>query len=114
MRKGFTVIELIVSIGLVVLMATVLVVLVDAPEAKARARDEKTLSNISKFDSEVGIYKLENDIYPNLTPPSGVTYVHTNNSYELNVVLEYYLEKSQEDGGNDAAVYEIGNDLTLL
>lgn len=111
---GFTILELLISIGLILFLVTTLVVLVNAPEAKARARDEKILSDISKFDAEVSIYKLENTSYPDLTPPPGVTYVHTNNSYELNVVLEYYLEKSKNDGGNNPAIYEIGNDLTLI
>lgn len=44
------------------------------------------------------------------------SYRHTTFTYELNVVLEHYSEFAVNtyDGGNNASVYEIGNDLTIL
>ena len=114
MQKGFTILELIISIAFLIFLSATLLILVNAPEAKARARDGKILSDMSKFDVEVSTYKLEKDVYPDLTPPPGINYVHTPNSYELDATLEYYLDKSQNDGGNNPDVYEIGNDLNLI
>lgn len=42
------------------------------------------------------------------------SYRHTDTAYELNAVLEYNIELSQDDNGNDSGVYEIGNSLTVL
>lgn len=112
--KGFTILELIICIALVLFLTTTLIILVNPSSAKARARDEKKLSDISKFDVEVSTYKLEHYVYTDLTPPPGVTYVHTNDAYELNTTLEYYSDKAQNDGGNNPSVYEIGNDLDLI
>lgn len=42
------------------------------------------------------------------------SYIHNNDSYEINTTLEELSEHAQGDGGNDSAVYEIGTDLTLL
>ena len=42
------------------------------------------------------------------------SYKHDITSYEINAVLEYYVVKSQNDGGNDTGKYEIGNNLTII
>jgi type II secretory pathway pseudopilin PulG len=42
------------------------------------------------------------------------SYRHSVATYELNAVLEYYVEEMQNDGGNNSAIYELGNDLTIL
>ena len=42
------------------------------------------------------------------------SYKHTVTGYELNVRLEFYTDKSQGDSGNDDALYETGNDLTII
>jgi len=42
------------------------------------------------------------------------SYSHTNSGYELNATVEFYTTDAQNDGGNSATMYEIGNDLTIL
>jgi type II secretory pathway pseudopilin PulG len=44
------------------------------------------------------------------------TYLHTENGYELNAVLESSsnAQLMQNDGGNNPAVYELGSNLTLI
>lgn len=42
------------------------------------------------------------------------SYKHTNSGYELNAKVEFYTTDAQNDGGNSATLYEIGNDLTIL
>jgi type II secretory pathway pseudopilin PulG len=42
------------------------------------------------------------------------SYRHNAGSYELNALLEFPNEISQNDGGNDPGRYEIGNNLSLL
>lgn len=41
-------------------------------------------------------------------------YFSNGSTYEINARLEYYLEKSQDDGGNDSEVFEDGNNLLLI
>lgn len=42
------------------------------------------------------------------------SYMHSDNSYELNVRLEVLTEYSTDDGGDDPGVYEIGNNLSII
>jgi hypothetical protein len=42
------------------------------------------------------------------------TYIHNGNDYELNCVLEFLIEKAQDDNGDDTAVFESGSNLSLL
>ena len=114
MKKAFTILELAITVGLISLLVMVLVIVINPIELKSRSRDERKLSDISAFDALVTGYKIDYNAYPETTPPDGVTYSHTENTYELNVVLEYYTDKSQNDGGDDSAVYEIRNDLTII
>jgi len=41
-------------------------------------------------------------------------YKRSENAYELDCYLEYYKEKSQADGGNNAERFEVGNDMSIL
>ena len=41
-------------------------------------------------------------------------YICTDDTYELNASLEVLTDYSQQDGGNDESVYEVGNKFTLI
>lgn len=53
-----------------------------------------------------------------LDPKNDSTYFYSyrNNEYsfELNAVLEYFTDHSENDGGNDPGVYEVGDDLSVI
>jgi type II secretory pathway pseudopilin PulG len=99
----------------------------------ARAIDEFVLDNgsypaeeeISYFstDTDYAVGWIEEDLtaYLPALPVDPVndgdyffTYYHDPSGYELNATLEFMEEKMSEDGGNDDAVYELGNNLFLL
>ena len=42
------------------------------------------------------------------------SYKKTTTGYELNAVLEYYLQYAQDDGGSSPAIYELGTDLGII
>ncbi len=42
------------------------------------------------------------------------SYKHDASGYELDAKLEYYTDKMTNDGGNDANLYEVGNNLSLI
>ncbi len=42
------------------------------------------------------------------------SYMQSGSTFEINAVMEYLTEYSQNDGGDDSNVYEVGNDLTII
>ena len=42
------------------------------------------------------------------------SYIHSDNSYEINIRLEVLTEYSTDDGGDDNGVYEICNNLSII
>jgi len=64
-------------------------------------------ADLSRYNSYLPIDPLNNATYH-------YTYIRNEINYEINCVLEYYLERAQNDGGNNPAVYETGSNLTLL
>lgn len=63
--------------------------------------------NLVQYMIKLPVDPINEDIYI-------YSYRHTQFGYELNAVLEYYTDKMVNDGGDDNAVYELGNDLTIL
>jgi len=63
--------------------------------------------NLSQYLTKIPIDPINDDTYR-------YSYRHTQYSYELNAVLEYYVEYMVDDNGDDNSVYELGNDLTIL
>ena len=61
-KKGFTLIELIVVIGIFALIANV--ALVSLSKAKRESRDTKRLSDIAQLRSALHLYSIENLSYP--------------------------------------------------
>lgn len=112
--KGITIVEVVIVVLIITIIFTALTLLITPGRFTARARDDKKLSDLYKFESEINDYMLEYGSYPNTTPPLDINYAHEGKKYEVNTSLEYYLEKSQNDGGDDEDLFESGNDLTLL
>ena len=59
-------------------------------------------------------YATKLPLDPKNDAPYFYSYQHTSTGYELNTVLEYYSDLMLDDGGTDSAVYETGNNLTIL
>jgi Flp pilus assembly pilin Flp len=65
------------------------------------------LENFTQYTSKVAIDPVNDETY-------FYSYSHTDFGYELNAQLEHLTERMTEDGGNDPARYETGNDLSIL
>lgn len=65
------------------------------------------LQNLSTYTSRLPLDPLNDETYY-------YTYIHDDFSYELNARLEVLSEYAQDDGGDDATLYEIGNNLQLI
>lgn len=63
--------------------------------------------NLSQYVTKLPVDPINDDTYRYF-------YRHTQYSYELNAVLEYYVDEMVSDNGDDDSVYELGNDLTIL
>jgi len=127
---GFTIVELIISISVIMILISGVSLIIRPGELKARARDNRRLSDLNTFESGVNQFRLENDRYP--TPEelslymvkvpvdpinTGMyqySYSFSGTSYELNARLEYFTAYAADDGGTDPDIYEVGNDLTIF
>ncbi len=66
------------------------------------------------IDQNLSVYEVKLPVDPLNDATYNYKYRHTASGFEINTVLEYYTDKSSEDGGNDDSVYEVGNDLTIF
>ncbi|MBW6441750.1 type II secretion system protein GspG [Patescibacteria group bacterium] len=155
-QKGFTYIEMVVVLTLLLILIVLINVFVDPLSQMKKSRDEKRLTDMSTLDRAINEFLLDNGRYPDLednlrvstTLPSGslnlnnsnlgwiyddlssyldkqptdpindsdyfYSYIQVGTGYEINAVLEYYIEAMVDDGGNDPSVYEVGNSLNLI
>jgi prepilin-type N-terminal cleavage/methylation domain-containing protein len=65
------------------------------------------LANLSSYTTTLPIDPLNDATY-------NYKYAHNGDTYELNATLEVSTADSQNDGGNQAGVYELGDNLTLI
>lgn len=157
MKRGFTIVELLLVVGMLVIFSTVTIMLINPVTEQKKARDNVRLSDASTLSRAIEEYILDNKTVPdtdvtlrtsdalpqgNTGPLTSITqgWINTNftgyltklpvdplntetyvysfkrnaNKYELNLVLEHYVEIMQTDSGNNAAKYELGTDLTIL
>lgn len=66
------------------------------------------------IDADLSTYTSRLPIDPINDSTYKYSYYHTLSAYEINAVLETFDTEAANDGGDDADVYEVGNDLTLL
>lgn len=63
---------------------------------------------------DLSSYNVKLPTDPHNTETYRYSYTFYESTFELNAVLEVSNELMASDGGDDADVYEVGNDLTLL
>jgi prepilin-type N-terminal cleavage/methylation domain-containing protein len=63
-KKGFTIVELVIVIAVIMILVTASVVLIDPVAKKKRARDNKRLSDVSTIDRAINEYLLDKGDYP--------------------------------------------------
>jgi type II secretory pathway pseudopilin PulG len=131
-QKGLTYLELIIVVLIISIGIFTVMLIVNPAESRAKARDQKRLSDVQRLETAVLEFRQDNARYPEQLSelvPEYIThipqdplnegvyvyeYAYTNFGYEINAVLEHYFEYSENDGGNDPTRYEVGNDLSII
>lgn len=83
MRKGFTLVELAVVIGVIGLISTVTLALLNPANQLRKARDTKRKADFAQIQSALELYRADQNVYPVsipgcggvLTSPTGVVYL---------------------------------------
>ena len=65
-QKGVTMVELIITIALISILASIIMLVLDPVEKKQKARDNKRLSDISLLDRVINEYLLDYGDHPDL------------------------------------------------
>ncbi len=131
-KKGFTLIEVLVVVAIVVILASMAFMFYGV--SRTKSRDSVRKSDLREIQNALNLYIEDNQTYPeNLLELSG-SYLNklpndpstdsdylyavssNGNRYELNAILELnHDEAAQIDGGNESfPIYEVGTDLYLL
>lgn len=142
-KKGFTLIELVLVVVIILTFTSTIILNVRGPENKKRARDNVRLSDIANIERAINEYLLDNSSYPGelgivyvsdtvnwiaglseyitALPMDPVNegnyryfYTHNGTSYEIDGTMEFFSELSKKDNGDNSEVYEVGNDLSLI
>src|SRR5258706_12708340 len=66
-NKGFTLVELLVTVGIIGLLATIL--LANFNGSRQRARDTQRITDVKKIQTSLELYKSDNQAYPCFSPP---------------------------------------------
>lgn len=64
LKHGFTLVEIIVSMGIVVLISTLIIVYMDPTNTRARFRDNKRISDLSVLDRCIAEYYQDHETFP--------------------------------------------------
>ncbi len=112
-QLGFTIIELLISVAIILAISGVIMLVVRPTELRQRGRDEKRLSDISVLERALSEYVLDNQTYPDAANTLRIsTSLPLNNSGPLEQVtagwlsgLDNYLAKLPTDPINNATYF---------
>lgn len=144
MKKGFTIIELVIVIAIIAVLSGVLISVINPETFRNKSQDARRKADLTAIQGALEVYFADNNAYPveavavsSCTPADwtflGSTYISvlpvdpdnaasqcyyyitdaTGLNYELRANLEVDTASEQNDGGNDAALYEVGTNLSL-
>ena len=113
MKKGFTIVELVVATALVMVLLSVVLLAINIPEKQNKAMDVKRISDLSLLDSAINQYRMDNQGYPDTRNvlristllPSGNTQLESSLSGWIGQDLSKYLPRMPTDPVNDATYH---------
>ncbi|MBP8617947.1 MAG: type II secretion system protein [Candidatus Pacebacteria bacterium] len=76
MKKGFTLLELLIVIGILAILATVLIAVINPAELLRRARDTQRLSDLDALRSAISLFIVDMPSADTLMGDSGKVYSH--------------------------------------
>lgn len=113
-QSGITLLEIVIVIALITIILTTLTVIIRPTETKARARDNKRLSDISNLDRVILEYKLDNGEFPdssdvlrtsNVLPETGISLDNASGGWILADFLTYTSSLPLDPVNDDTYFY---------
>jgi type II secretory pathway pseudopilin PulG len=115
-KRGFTLFEIIVYVGLFLLLAGGIVLLVDPPEIEGRLKDGRRMADMGILSQAITAYKIDNKTLPDVgavSPafrqshvlPSGQTNLNNAVSGWIVTDLSKYIQKLPVDPTNDSVYF---------
>ncbi len=109
-KKGFTLIELVVAIAILSSLFSIVMLTLNLPEYKKKARDSRRLADITNLNIAIESYKLKKGVYPDnsdvtrisTTPVDPNTDIHSALGGWIAEDMSDYLEKMYTDPINDS------------
>jgi len=115
-KKGFTLVELLVVIGIMSILATVVVVQING--SKERSRDSLRKADLLKIATALEFYRTDNKSYPSLDPSDTTNLNTVMNSGLTAALVPTYLPAMPTDPKNPASTkydqqYQYASSATL-
>lgn len=112
-QKGFTIIEIVIVTGLIIMLSTLAIINFDPIGNKKKARDEKRISDITTIDRAVSEFMVDKRRYPDQIDilrkstilPAGSTQLTSSNKGWIQENLSSYVPMLPIDSLNDATYY---------
>ena len=113
MKKGFTIVELIIGMAIVFVLLAVILINVNPVQNQKSAKDVKRISDLNLLDSAINAYRIDHQNYPDLENvlrtsillPSGNTKIESVSSGWIDQDMTGYLSKLPTDPINDATYH---------
>lgn len=71
-KKGFTLLELMITISIIVILSGILLQVINPSAIRAKARDEQRRSDLARIGAALELYFSENRAYPVQSTPGGI------------------------------------------
>lgn len=128
-KRGLTLLELLVLIGIPVILITITVFALNTGELLNQIKDSQKISELNNLKAALSLYLLtnleagcEDSDSPLADLPPGFSYIcdEDTKTFELNVDIESVRysqggsdDVESSDGGDRPDLYEVGNNLNL-
>jgi len=83
MKKGFTLLELLIVIGILAILSTTMVLVINPAEMLKKARDSQRISDLNNLKSALSLY-LTDVASPLLAPSSTAAYISNSSANNIN------------------------------
>jgi len=82
MKKGFTLLELLIVIGILAILSTTMLLVINPAEMLRKARDSQRISDLNNLKSALSLY-LTDVANPSLAPANNTGYISSNGAQAL-------------------------------
>lgn len=90
-RRGFTLVEVLIALSIIILLASV--VFVSSSQARAKARDVERLNNVSQLSIALRLYAEQYGEYPNASSDTSYPNCSNNDSFSSTGCLQVLVDR---------------------